>query len=131
MTKQLSKFAVFCVAWSIAFFAVLDWALQDEEQRWPYIWAAAITYGLGFGLSGFLFGRLDDQKNVRYDLRLRYSLTSTILSFVVGAFYIALFNPSSWLMLVIYVAIALVFTVPHFMASKKSIKGMDKKELFK
>lgn len=70
MTRNLRLFAAFCVLWSVAFFYVLNWALYAPEERSLYILVAAITYGIGFGISGFLFGRADSARNSRLNLAL-------------------------------------------------------------
>lgn len=131
MTKHLKLLAAFSVVWSVAFFSVLHWCLFAPEERWLVIAVAATVYGLGFGLAGWVLGKRDSQRKVRYDLGWRYSMTSTVISFMVGSLWVVWFRPEAWTSLVIYLLITAVIQLPHFFASRASIKGIEKKELFK
>ena len=131
MTSNLKSFALFCLIWSIAFFTFLNHALYDEEKYGIAIIVIAAMYGIGFGLAGWVFGRRDSQQAVRYDLGWYYSMTSTVVAFIVGAGWVAFFQPDKYLSLIIYLIIATIIQLPHYLSKRKSIKGIDRKELFK
>ncbi len=131
MTRNSKLYAGFCVIWSVGFFSVLHWALFDQEGRWPYIVASALTYGMGFAIMGALLGRFDKASSTRHDLQLLYSSTSNIISFFIGGLWILLFRGEHWWELPIaggFLAVALGLTLR---ASRRRIKGMSKQELFK
>jgi hypothetical protein len=110
---------------------VLHWALFAPNQRGIFILIAALLYGFGFGVAGFLFGKHDSQAKVRYALGPRYSLMSTLASTIVGAIWIGVFRPEAqatlwWLLVALVVQVViLAFT------TSKSVKGISKKDLFR
>ncbi len=131
MTRNLRWYMVFSVAWSLLFFWVLHWALFDQPQRWPYILAAGVTYGIGLGMMGALLGRYDSQAKSRHNLSLLYGLTSNSISFLLGGLWLVLFRGDHWwelLTAVIFFALSLGLQIA---ANRGRIKGMSKQELFK
>ncbi len=131
MTRNLKILVLFSVAWSVAFFGVLHWSLLDTEQRWPVTLVAAVTYGLGFALAGCWLGRRDPQRNVRYALEPRYSLTTSVVSLVIGGLWILLFRPEGLLGLVL---IALGVGIQAYFSlrpNRQAIKGYPTEKLFK
>lgn len=130
MTRNLKLYLAFSLTWSVTFFTALNWGLADPRDRWPYIIAASVTYGLGFALVGYLLGRPDDQGAVRYDLRRAYSAVSNVASAVVGTLWIIFFQPSGLAGIPIYLAAIVVFWTIGAMQARRSIKGMSAEELF-
>lgn len=131
MTRNLKLYAIFSILWSVAFFACLQVLLADPQKYSLLLTVTAFTYALGFALVGWLLSKTDDQSRVRYSLSWRYSLISTIASFVIGAGWVVLFRPSAWPSLVIYLLIASLFLMPEHLSERRSIKGVTKRELFK
>ncbi len=131
MTTNLKLYAIFSILWSIGFFYALNWGTSASEERWPYIVISAITYGLGFAIVGFLLGKSDDQSKVRYSLSAAYSATSNIVSAIIGSIWIVFFKPQDRWTLAVYLPIIAIVAYIGYLTYKKSIKGMDNKELFK
>lgn len=131
MTANLKLYVLFSILWSVAFFTALNWGTANSEERWPYILISAVTYGLGFALIGYLLGKPDDQSKVRYNLEQAYTATSNITSAVIGSIWIVFFKPQDRWTLAVYLPIIVIVAFIGYLNYKKSIKGMDKKELFK
>ncbi len=131
MTKNLKILAGLSLIWSVAFFSVLNWALYNPDQRWPFITVAAITYGLGFGLAGWQLGKRDSARPVRYNLGFAYSMTSNLASLLVGSLWVLLFRQNEWPTLVIMLVIFSLVTLILGITGKNDIKGIPKDRLFK
>ena len=131
MTSNLKWYMVFSALWSLPFFAVLHWALFDQQNRWQYILVAALAYGIGFAIVGALLGRHDSQAKTRYNLSLLYGLTSNSISFFIGALWILLFRGSHWWELIAAGMFMVVSVCLQLLANRGRIKGMNKGELFK
>lgn len=131
MTKKLKLYLILSIIWSVVFFTVLNWGTANSDVRWPYILVSAATYGLGFALVGFLFGKQDDQSKVRYSLSSAYAATSNITSAIIGSLWIIFFKSKDVWTLAVYIPIIVFVAIIGYFNYKKSIKGMDKKELFK
>ncbi len=116
---------------TLPFFSVLHWALFDSEQRWPYLVAAGPIYGLGFGIMGALLGRFDSQAKSRHSLSLLYSLTSTSISFLIGAGWLVIFRGQHWWEVAIAAAFTLISIALMWFCNRGRIKGMSKQELFR
>lgn len=130
MTRNLKAYLVFSIIWSVLFFAVLGWGIANSAERWPYILLAAVTYGGGFGLVGYYFGKRDDQSRVRYSLGDAYGATSNLTSAVIGSIWIVLFRPGDAWTVAIYLLLMAVVAVLGLIKYRKSIKGMKNTELF-
>lgn len=130
MTKNLKLFALMSLVWSVVFFATLHWALFDPDSRGLFIAGAAITYGLGFGLGGYVFGKRDSARNSRLNLGLWYSMTSNIASMLVGSLWVLIFRRDEWPTLVIMAVIFGLISIIAALSSRKSIKGIEKEKLF-
>jgi len=132
MTRNLKWYLVFCVIWSVVFFAALSWGLADERHRWPYLATAGVVYGLGFALLGYLLGRPDDQSAVRYSLRHRYAAVSSVASATIGIAWLLLFRPPGMMpALPFYVIVIAVVAAVGVWCARRSIKGMSPEELFR
>jgi hypothetical protein len=131
MTNNLKLYILFSLLWSIVFFAALNWGTAESSSRWPYITLSAVIYGSGFALVGYILGKQDDQSKARYSLEHAYSATSQIVSVTVGAIWIIFFRPQQSWFLLMYIPFFALLAILGYINYKKSIKGMDKKELFK
>lgn len=131
MTRNLKLFALFSALWSVPFFMVLHWMLFNPEVRGPIMLLAAPLYGIGFSVAGHHLGKRDDQSKVRYGLRTRYGLTSTIVSILAGGVWIVGWRHDHWWELVVYGLILVVGLIITYIISKNSIKSIPKGQLFK
>lgn len=131
MTRNLKLFALFSLIWSVAFFSILHWALFDPENRWPTILTAAISYGLGFALMGFLLGKNDLLRHTRRNLGLWYYGVSQIASLLVGGIWILFWKAEEIETLTIMSVIFAFFLAVAALTSRKKIKGIEKEKLFK
>lgn len=131
MSRNLKIYLAFSVVWSLMFFAVLDWATADTHSRW---WACALgglAYGVGFAVLGYVLGRPDDQREVRYSLNYAYAAVSNITSAVIGTAWILLFKPEAYWWLFVYVPIVVFFIVYGLAVQRRTVKGFSDQELFR
>lgn len=131
LSANLKRAYIFGIFWSVLFFSVLHWCLYQPDQRWPIIVASAITYGTGYSVTGYLFGKRDDQSKVRYSLDYWYSLSGTLTSTLVGGAWVLIFKRDGWGGLVVIVAIILIQITLLRLLTRSTIKGMPRQELFK
>ncbi len=130
MTHNLKLYLTFSILWSLPFFATLNWALVDEEHRWPVIWGAALVYGLGFAVIGKYLGKRDDDTQVSYSLRYAYPAVSNLSSALVGGIWIVFFHPEELWQLGLYLVVIALLIGIGLRQYKRSIKGMSNRELF-
>ena len=116
--------------WSVGFFIALDWGTAEADERGIYIALAAITYAVGFTVAGYLLGKPDDQSKVRYNLKDAYAAVSNITSAIMGSIWLVFFKPQDAWTLGIYLPIIVLVGWIGYLNYKKSVKGMDNKELF-
>lgn len=131
MTRNLKLLTVFGIIWSIGFFSVLNWSLGEASERGIVIAVAAVVYGIGYALAGFLLGKRDQSHKTRLNLPLWYAMAGNGTSLLVGGIWVALFRPDK--MEALYLLICAVTTIAIFWAisDRTSIKGIHKNELFK
>lgn len=130
VTRNLKVFAVLCIVWSVIFFSILHWALFAAEQRWPVIVTAAVLYGTGFALMGYLSGRSDPASKTRMNLGLAYYFTSNLASLLVGGLWVITYRPDEIRTLVIMTVVFVLLSVIALLSSNQTIKGIEKDKLF-
>ncbi len=130
MTKNLKLFALFSIGWSIIFFSVLNWGIVNPNHRWPVMWVGAFVYGIGFSILGKYLGKRE-KGAIRHNIRAAYVATSTGISGIIGALWVALFHPDQWWQIIAFAVIAGGFTWHVFVKYRNSVKGMKGEELFK
>lgn len=101
--------------------------LYNQDVRGPVMLPAALLYGIGFSLAGQQLGKRDYQRQVRYGLGLRYSITSVAASLIVVIFW----RPDYWWMVASYGLMALAIFIVNGLIAKNGIKGMPKGRIFK
>jgi len=131
MTTNQKYFGILTLASSIIFFYYLYTALQ--EQSYSNIWWFAGFFGVFLFVIGFVLGCKDPVHKSRKDLGFQYHLITFLIVNGVGIpwlLFSAQLNPHTYLNAALQVfpwAVGLFF---HFYVSSKSIKGMNKEELF-
>jgi hypothetical protein len=130
MTRNLKLFMLFSVVWSVPFFAVLEWMLQNPNTRGPLMPFASIAYGIGFSIAGRYFGRKEDKVS-RAPIGLRYGLFAGLIASAMGLLWALIWHRDHVSYIVSYlIAISLCFVI-YFVLAKLTYKGITKKELFK
>ena len=131
MTANLKIYILFSILWSVCFFVALNWGTALSSDRWPQIVIAAIIYAVGFAGVGYSLQKSDNQSKVRFSLEHAYSAVSQIVSVIIGSIWLILFKSKDAWTLALYLPFFTIFAILGYLEYKKSIKGMDKKELFK
>jgi hypothetical protein len=130
MTKNLKLFALFSLVTSIIFFAILDWMLKAPKSRGLIMGIVYIRFAAGFSFMGRYLGKRDDQRSVRYSLRIRYGTVAPLIATIVGAAWILIWHRQYLVALVIYLAVIIVCLAVMATFSKVGIKGTPKSKMF-
>jgi hypothetical protein len=130
-TPQLTGFGITTLLLSIGFFYYLYSSLDARE--YSYIWLAALAYGVLMFVNGFVWGWLDSARKSRHDLGFLYHLYTFIIVNSVHAIAIFYYGRTDkWTL--IYSGLGMIAwglgLYVHYSNSRKSIKGMERGELF-
>ena len=136
MTKNLKIYISISILWSVAFFTVLRWALEDPDHRWPALLANSLIYASGYAVGGSQLGKRDDQSRTRLPLGPAYGLASTFTSALVGVIYVMIAGVSgtdfdSGLATGLVAGSIVASLILFFVMKKRMIKGIPSKDLFK
>jgi cobalamin synthase len=130
LTKNVKIFAAIGVINTAVFFPVLEWLLNRSSQH-DWVWLAAVVYGVVWFMAGMLLGRSDNARDYRGNLGLVYHSISTLIV-LLGAVPVAIFFENFNIMDTIWVMVAMGSSLLiHWLATRNSPKGIDKKEAFK
>ncbi len=131
MTTNLKFFCGLAMVFSFAFFYSLYAALS--AQAYNSIWIYALLFGLGLLISGFYLGYNDPVRDSKLDLGFQYHLVTFIIVNSIGipALFLYMgFNTET----VLGASSSSVFwglgLMVHYYFSSRSIKGLDKKNIF-
>lgn len=129
LTPNLKTFAATNFVSSVAFFYLLDQTI--DAKAWTQIWVLAIGYGVVWFMSGLLLGKADNARNYRGNLGLMYHLVTTVIMTVtsIGAAFLLEHQEVSDTLWV--VGSANLSLLVHWLTTKDSPKGVNKKEAFK
>ena len=131
MTTNLKYFSALAFVFSIVFFYLLYTSLAAESYN--NIWLLATLFGLALLVSGFALGYHDLVRNSRLDLGFRYHLMTFMIVNAIGlaSLFVAMgVNKDTLLYGLLPVSFWGLGLLVHYYFSSKSIKGMDKKNLF-
>ena len=131
MTDNLKYFSALVLIFSITFFYLLYSALL--AQSYNHIWIYATSFGVALFISGFVFGYQDSVRKSRLDLGFQYHLMTFIIVNAIGipSLFIAMgFSFYTLLTGVLHLPFWALGLFVHHYYSSRSIKGMDKKDLF-
>ena len=131
MTVNQKYFGILALIFSIAFFYSLHSALKTEV--YDNIWLYAISFGVLLFVSGLILGYNDSVRKSRKDLGFQYHLTTFIIVNIVGIpwlFLVMGFNINSVVNAIFQCIGWGLGLFLHYYLSSKSIKGINKAELF-
>ncbi len=131
MTRNLRLYILFSLVWSVGFFASLNWCLYNPDKWGWLIGLAATVYGIGFAAMGSYLGSGDSSRNTRINLPLMYGLAASGDSLLIGAVWIWLFENGGWRDFVAILVGNIFFLGLYAVISRKFVKGIPNKELFK
>ncbi len=131
MTKYLKLFTLFSLAWAVCFFAVLNWALYNADKRWPVLLLASVVYGIGFAIMGHQLGKRDSSRHTRSNLSFWYAAVAAGASLVINGLWALWFHAEERRDFALVALIMLVAFGFYRYLSRKTIKGIPRKELFK
>lgn len=131
MTKNLKYFSLLTSIFSCIFFFFLNRDIRTEPDH--FIWLYAFLFGSSIFISGLLLGYKESIRKIRFDLMFQYHLATYIIVNIIGiiSFILSLGLNKSTLFIALAQALPWgVGLVIHYYFSLRSIKGIQKKNLF-
>lgn len=126
--KNIMLFSVLTLLYTVGFYSLLERLLSTE--KWNFILIIIVVYILLMLSTGKLLGDKEDTL-VRSDNGFTYHAATFLIVNAVGFGWILIFRPTNILYQVISSLSWFVGLLVHYVESKKSLKGYDKKEVFK
>jgi len=134
-SKQFIIFLILFASYTIVFRIGLSHFLREYQPTW--LGFISIFYGVIIFITAFILGWSDGQKNVFFDIGLRWNLGSLIIWSVISALWLLLGHPADLESvyqlihpLFIWGSIAIVHTGFFLWLRRKTIKGIHKSEIF-
>ena len=109
------------------------WKKGLMHQEYGNIWFFSISFGVLLFISGFILGYKDPVRESRSDLGFKYHLTTFIIVNIIGISWLFAamgFNANSLMNAAFQCLPWGLGLLIHYYFSSKSIKGIDKKDLF-
>ena len=131
MTNNLKYFSVLTLIFSTIFFYYLFASLRAHS--YGNIWLIALSFGVLLFISGLILGRKDSVRHSRADLSFQYHLMTFIIVNGIGIPWqlISMGIDRGSLINVAYQCVPWgIGLAIHYYFSSKSIKGMNKEEIF-
>ena len=131
LTNNLKYFCGLTLIFSITFFYYLYSSILIESYN--KIWVYATLFGIALFISGFALGYNDSVRKSRLDLGFQYHLMTFIIVNFIGivSLFIAMgFNMKTLLYSILSLIPWGIGLYANYYSSSKSIKGMDKKDIF-
>lgn len=128
LTRNLLIFAAVNAVISVAFFYLLNAGIADEA--WGQVTALAIAYFFTWSFTGVLLGMKDDGRHHRSNLGLMYHLVATVIVAVTSIWGSAFLSHLDWTDTVLVLGFMGASLLSHWLATRNSIKGIDKKDAF-
>jgi len=131
MTINLKYFSGLAIFFSATFFHYLTTALK--AHTFGNIWWFALLFGVLLFAAGFLLGRRDLVRMSRSDLGFQYHLMTFIIVNLIGItwFFVSMgINKATLLNALCQCVPWGIGLLIHYYYSSKTIKGMNKEELF-
>lgn len=131
MTNNLKYFSGLTLIFSAAFFYYLYSALQTKS--FDNIWLFAILFGVALFIAGLILGYKDPVRKSRADLSFQYHLMTFIIVNVIGIpwLFISMGLNNDALLSAAFQCIPWgIGLFVHYYFSSRSIKGMNKEEIF-
>ncbi len=131
MTTNLKYFSSLTAIFSVIFFYYLYTAISIDS--YDKIWIYATLYGAVLFISGLILGYHDTVRDSRLDLGFHYHLMTFIIVNLIGilsAFVVMGFNIDTLLYAILPIAFWTLGLFVHHYLSSKTIKGMDKGNIF-
>lgn len=131
MTNNLKYFSVLTLIFSTAFFYYLYSSLQTHS--FGNIWLFAILFGVVLFIAGLVLGYKDSVRRSRADLSFQYHLMTFIIVNVIGIpwLFISMGLNNDTLLSATFQCIPWgIGLFVHYYFSSRSIKGMNKEEIF-
>src|SRR5579862_1873859 len=89
MTKNLKLFTLFCLVWSVPFYAFLQTITVSQDGNLLILAVACILYAIGFAITSTYLGNRDSARDARFALPVRYGVTATLSSMLMGGIWLA------------------------------------------
>jgi hypothetical protein len=134
-TKNLLFFAIGLCFWTILFRFGLSYTIEEQLGWW--ILTISLLYGLGCFLLGWLFGRRDRAELPLYDIGFRFNFMTFLICSLVGELWFVFdFNATHEPVKTVHITTLwwgvgiFVHFIFYLISRKRTIKGLDTKELF-
>ena len=129
MTKQLTRFTIVAAAWCVPYLVLLGYLLSRQRVAVGAVGSVVVAFTAVLTSVERYARRRDEQRDVRYNLSLRYSLVSIVASSL-GAALWAIKAQNAWLFLGVEAVLVAMIIVLGVVTDKSRIKGSSKDELF-
>ncbi|HEV8224854.1 MAG TPA: hypothetical protein VGP74_06320 [Rubrobacteraceae bacterium] len=131
MTRRLKAFSLCAVLWAGAYLWMLSRMLEVGKTPSAPLVSGFVVFTVVLSSLEELFRGRDDQRQVRYNLALRYSTVAAVASFAVAAGWVLAWRHDGWLVAGLAVASALVVVGIAQWSTRAKIKGYSNDELFR
>jgi hypothetical protein len=135
ITHFLLRFALTATALTIVFRYFLSYGIENKSSI--LIALSAILYGVAMFISGWLFGKKDEEYLPIYDVGFRFHFTTYLIHNLISLLWFGFgFNSHFEKIETIYTTAIIwgAFLIGHFLiflwARKNSINNLDKEDLF-
>ena len=131
MSQNLKYFSGLTLIFSVIFFYYLYSSLLIGS--YGKIWIYAILFGTALFVSGLILGSKDSVRNSRQDLGFQYHLMTFVIVNSVGIISILItlgFSIQNFITGILSILFWALGLIVHYYFSLKTIKGIDKREIF-
>ena len=131
MSNNLIYFSGLTLTFSVIFFYYLYANLIIES--YDKIWIYALLYGTALFISGLTLGYKDSVRKSRLDLGFQYHLMTFVVVNGVGIISLLIamgFSTQNFITGILSILFWTLGILVHYYYSLKTIKGMDKEEIF-
>ena len=135
-TPSLLKYTLIASILTLVFQVLLSWTL-DNFNYYPFIVLIGISYGLLMFATAYILGKKEADNLPIYGLAMKYHDSTFVIFFCIYMLWVYFGYPAAFqkdsgipLFLEIWFFVLLIHSIIYSIGKKKTIKGLDKEELF-
>jgi hypothetical protein len=130
MTRYLKLFALCAALWTGLWFLLLYRLLHEAPAPGPALVSCFVVFTVVLSSLERYFKARDDQRPVRYNLSLRYSLVAAAASILLSSGWALAWQRSLGFVLLLGAASVIVVVAAALVGTRRRIKAYTKDELF-
>jgi hypothetical protein len=131
MTRNLKRFVVFSILWTVPYFAAMHSLLLGSGVHSGPMTSVTILFVVLLSTVQRNLMDRDDRRAVRYDLDLRYAIVAVMASSVVFLVWVFAVPSHAVALLMGNAFAAAVLIAVNYFHGRSRIKGMSNEELFR